>query len=444
MKQLAAIGLCLSSWLAGIAPAYATDHDTLLYRLHHTIAGSHPYIQKLVHDQLILRNQASQRLQRCLLRIDDKAPIHADLVLYVNYDRGWHAMQKVANCYGEERGTRIRVEISPAGENLASNFEQRMATGNGPDIILWAHDRVGDWAKRGYLQQINPHILLKHSIPLPTWEAGKYQGKYYGYPIAMESSALIYNKELLPSVPSSIEAFATLGLPSGIRPLEWDYKNTYFTQGLLAAGGGYAFKQNSSGWDAKDTGVNNGGSVVGLQTITNLINSGGLSPQADYGSAMDGMLTGQVAAIINGPWAWKTLQEAGVNFGVAPLPSVAGQPGKPFVGVLTYLITSQSHYPADAKRFLENYLLTEQAIALVDEEWALGGVLNISYVLNDARNPLILDSLQASLAGQLMPNIPEMSKFWSAMPAAIISATNGSNSAKVALDQAASQIQAAE
>ncbi len=34
MKQLAAIGLCLSSWLAGIAPAYATDHDTLLYRLH--------------------------------------------------------------------------------------------------------------------------------------------------------------------------------------------------------------------------------------------------------------------------------------------------------------------------------------------------------------------------------------------------------------------------
>ena len=344
-------------------------------------------------------------------------------------------MQKVANCYGEERGTRIRVEISPAGENLASNFEQRMAIGNGPDIILWAHDRVGDWAKRGYLQQINPHILLKHSIPLPTWEAGKYQGKYYGYPIAMESSALIYNKELLPSVPSSIEAFATLGLPSGIRPLEWDYKNTYFTQGLLAAGGGYAFKQNSSGWDAKDTGVNNGGSVVGLQTITNLINSGGLSPQADYGSAMDGMLTGQVAAIINGPWAWKTLQEAGVNFGVAPLPSVAGQPGKPFVGVLTYLITSQSHYPADAKRFLENYLLTEQAIALVDEEWALGGVLNISYVLNDARNPLILDSLQASLAGQLMPNIPEMSKFWSAMPAAIISATNGSNSAKVALDQ---------
>ena len=37
--------------------------------------------------------------------------------------------------------------------------------------------------------------------------------------------------------------------------------------------------------------------------------------------------------IINGPWSWANYEQAGINFGVAPLPSIDGQPSKPFIGV---------------------------------------------------------------------------------------------------------------
>ena len=256
----------------------------------------------------------------------------------------------------------------------------------------------------------------------------------------MESSALIYNKALLSSAPTSFEAFAKLGLPQDVRPIEWDYTNTYFTQGLLAANGGYAFKQTSSGWSASDVGVNNSGSVKGLAGLVNLINTHTLDSKATYASTMSGMLSGKVAAMINGPWTWKTLSDAGIQFGVAPLPTLGGSAGKPFVGVVTYLITSKSKYPHQAQAFIEDYLMSEEGTALVDAEWALGGVLNVSYVLNDSRDPLILDSLQVALAGQLMPNIPEMSKFWNVMPSAIASAAVGTLDPQVALDNAANSI----
>lgn len=414
--------------------------DSLPYRLTHTKAGQHPYIQQIFKEQLVLRNQASAKLNTCLATISDKAPATAHMTLYVNYDRGWHAMQKLANCYAKATGYRIKVEISPTGENLASNFEQKIAKGVAPDMVMWAHDRIGDWAQRGYLRSIRPSAQVRYSVPLQTWEAGKYNDHYYGYPVAMESSALIYNKALLSSAPTSFEAFAKLGLPQDVRPIEWDYTNTYFTQGLLAANGGYAFKQTSSGWSASDVGVNNSGSVKGLAGLVNLINTHTLDSKATYASTMSGMLSGKVAAMINGPWTWKTLSDAGIQFGVAPLPTLGGSAGKPFVGVVTYLITSKSKYPHQAQAFIEDYLMSEEGTALVDAEWALGGVLNVSYVLNDSRDPLILDSLQVALAGQLMPNIPEMSKFWNVMPSAIASAAVGTLDPQVALDNAANSI----
>ena len=442
MKYFSFTGIALCSLLATQA-VYAAN-DSLSYRLTHTKAGQHPYIQQIFKEQLVLRNQGSPALRSCLATVTDTAPAKASMTLYVNYDRGWHAMQKLANCYAKATGFQIKVEISPAGENLASNFELKMKNGSAPDIVMWAHDRIGDWAQRGYLRPMRPSALVRYSVPLQTWEAGKYNNRYYGYPVAMESSALIYNKALLSSAPTSFEAFAKLNLPQDVRPIEWDYTNTYFTHGILAANGGYAFKQTSSGWDATDVGVNNSGAVKGLQGLVDLINTHTLDAKATYGSTMAGMLSGNVAAMINGPWTWKTLADAGIKFGVAPIPTIGGSAGKPFVGVLTYLVTSKSKYPQHAQQFIENYLMSEDGIALVDAEWALGGVLNISYVLNDSRDPLILDSLQVGIAGQLMPNIPEMSRFWSTMPSAIASAAAGTLSPQIALDNAANSIKTAK
>ena len=44
----------------------------------------------------------------------------------------------------------------------------------------------------------------------------------------------------------------------------------------------------------------------------------------------------------------------GIRFGVAPIPAVAGQPARPFVGVLGCMITAPSRLKDVAREFLEH------------------------------------------------------------------------------------------
>jgi maltose/maltodextrin transport system substrate-binding protein len=414
--------------------------DTLLYRLFTTDAGQHPYIQDIFHQQFVLRNKANFRLKRCLTNISADVPESADITLYVNYDRGYTAMQKLGNCYTQKTGISIAVEHALPGDDMAGIYSDRAASGDAPDLILWAHDRIGQWVEDGYISPISPRRRMFNSVPLTTWEGGKYKGEYYGFPIAIESSALIYNKALTNQPPTSFEEISALDL-GAVKAIEWDYKNTYFTWGLLAADGGYPFLQTADGWNASDIGVNNAGAVTGLSAVKNLVETGALDPAANYDSMNEGFLNGSVAMIINGPWSWPTYEAAGIDIGIAPLPTVAGQNGKPFSGIMMYLVSSQSPFQSEAQSFVQNYLLTEEGVALIEEDYPLGGVLNISYVLSDDNNPRILDTLQVAVSGQQMPNIAEMSNFWNPMAKAIEQAISGELTVREALDQAAVEMQ---
>jgi maltose/maltodextrin transport system substrate-binding protein len=53
-----------------------------------------------------------------------------------------------------------------------------------------------------------------------------------------------------------------------------------------------------------------------------------------------------------------------------------------------------------------------------------------------ASNPLIQTTYESTLNGEIMPNIPQMGKFWSSLAAALEVATNGQASAQMALDEA--------
>ncbi|MFP3490446.1 hypothetical protein R0K20_22875, partial [Staphylococcus sp. SIMBA_130] len=73
-----------------------------------------------------------------------------------------------------------------------------------------------------------------------------------------------------------------------------------------------------------------------------MIEQGVLAGDADYGSMMEGFKAGDVAMIINGPWAWSELRDAGIDVGIADVPTTTGEPGRPFVGVLAAGISAVS------------------------------------------------------------------------------------------------------
>ena len=143
---------------------------------------------------------------------------------------------------------------------------------------------------------------------------------------------------------------------------------------LVAANGGYAFKKTATGYDVKDTGVNNAGAKAGVGYISEMIKSGHLEKGIDYG-VMDAKFNkGEVAMMINGPWAWSNLDKSGIKYGVAQLPTLKGKPAKAFVGVLGATINAASPNKDLAIEFLENYLLTDAGLAPMNADKPLGAV----------------------------------------------------------------------
>ena len=66
------------------------------------------------------------------------------LTLWVNGDKGYNGIAKVGERYTKKTGVKVTVAHP---DQVEVKFQQTAATGNGPDIFLWAHDRFGEWAK---------------------------------------------------------------------------------------------------------------------------------------------------------------------------------------------------------------------------------------------------------------------------------------------------------
>jgi maltose/maltodextrin transport system substrate-binding protein len=151
---------------------------------------------------------------------------------------------------------------------------------------------------------------------------------------------------------------------------------------------------------------------------------------------------GTVAMMISGPWAWDNVRKVGIDFTVAPLPSVGGKPSRPFVGVLGCMITAPSKVKDIAREFLENHLLRIEGLKTVSADVPLGTPANKAYFAELAGDPHIRATMDNARAGEPIPNIPETGRFFPAMDAALEALSQGRQSPKDALDGAAARMKA--
>jgi maltose/maltodextrin transport system substrate-binding protein len=266
-------------------------------------------------------------------------------------------------------------------------------------------------------------------------------GKTWGYPLSVEAIGLIYNKDLVPIPPKSFDDVIKLDKQlsaKGKKAILWDYNNTYFTWPLLAAAGGYVFARDAKGdLDPKKVGVNNAGALKGAELLASMVKSGVMPKGANYSTMEAAFSKGDVAMMITGPWAWDNAKKSKINFGVAPIPSVAGKPGKPFVGVLGCMIAAPSPNKDVAKEFLESYVLTLDGLKKINADVPLGTPANKAFFKELSADSNIRATMENVSLGEPMPNIPEMGKFWAAMASALENITNGRQTPKAALDGAA-------
>jgi maltose/maltodextrin transport system substrate-binding protein len=363
------------------------------------------------------------------------------LLVWINGDKGYNGLQKVGDEFAKKAGVPVTVEHP---EDAPGKFQQAAAAGKGPDIFCWPHDRMGEWAKSGLIVPINPSKRVRDEVEETAWKAFAYQGKTWGYPISVEAIGLIYNKALVKTPPKSFDDVLKIDKElsaQGKKAILWDYNNTYFTWPILAAGGGYVFGRDAKGeLDPSKVGVNNPGAVTGAQLLADMIKNGQMPKGSGYAEMESAFTKGNVAMMISGPWAWDNLRKANIDFGVAPIPDVAGKPSKPFVGVLGCMIAAPSKSKDIAKEFIENHLMRPEGLKMVNADVPLGTPANKAFFTELSSNPNIKATMENARRGEPMPNIPEMGRFWSSMASALENITNGRQSPKEALDAAAARM----
>ena len=376
----------------------------------------------------------------CLAPMPLFAWANGELLIWMDADRG-HALEPMAQKFEHDFGLKVRVE---APEKLTDSFPLAAQAAKGPDVVVWAHDKLGEWADGGLIAPIEVSDELAKRFFPKARQAVLHNHRVWGYPLALETVTLIYNRTLLDGpAPSELSQLASINQTMktkhpGVTTILWDYKSPYYSWGILASAGGYVFERKGTNYNLKHVGVASPGAVEGLSDLVALIRTGLLPKSVSYSAVEELMGQGKLAMMISGPWAWSNLIRRGIDFGVAPMPGVNGHPGRPFVAATVAYLNRSSPNQDIAKEFVEHYLLTEGGLTAMDRAKPIGIPALISLYGPMAAANAQLRQLKACVdGGEVLPNIPQMGRFFSAVGAALQIATEGRASAKAALQEAA-------
>jgi maltose/maltodextrin transport system substrate-binding protein len=366
--------------------------------------------------------------------------VDGELSLWMDADRV-PAMQEAGRKFEHDYGIKVNVD---ATENIPNNFPLAAQSNKGPDIVIFAHDKVGEWADGGLIAPIAVPESYRSRFDPKAWEAVQHRREYWGYPLCFEVVELIYNKKLVQDPPPAqlsdlLEVDKRLKTEHpGVATILWDYDSPYYSWGIFASGGAYVFGKTDEGYDTKNIGIDTPGAVDALNQLIGLVRAGVLPRAASVaGMPKQMMAEGKLAMMISGPWDWPDLMKSGIDFGIAPIPGIQGAPGRAFVGVSIAYINRSSPNVDIAREFLEHYAITDEALAAANKLKPLGiPALNSLYESMSKNDGLLREMKVCADYGEVMPNIPQTGRFWSAMGSALQIATNGQATADAALAEA--------
>jgi maltose/maltodextrin transport system substrate-binding protein len=375
----------------------------------------------------------------CLAATPLLAWTNGELLIWVDADRG-RTLEPIAQRFESDFGIKATIE---APEKITDIFPLAAQVAKGPDIVIWAHDKVGEWADGGLIAPVEISDEFGRKFFPKALQAVLHKGRTWGYPIALETVTLIYNRRLLDGPPPRDLSQLVLVNQKiktenpGVTTILWDYKSAYYSWGILDSAGGYVFGKKGTDYDLNNVGVATPGAVDGLSEIIGLVHAGILPNSVSYSVVEELMARDKLAMMISGPWAWSNLVQRGIDFGVAPIPGVNGKPGRPFVGVMVAYVNRSSPNHDLVKEFVEGYLLTEEGLTAMNNGKPIGIPALISLYDRMAKDNTRLQQLKISVDyGVVMPNVPQMGRFFSAVGAALQISTEGRASALEALREA--------
>ncbi|WP_244834928.1 maltose ABC transporter substrate-binding protein [Clostridium sp. BJN0001] len=346
------------------------------------------------------------------------------------------ALQPVVEKWSKDNGVAVKLQ---ADKSDMQAFIQAANSSKGPDIMFGlANDNLGTFQKAGTLAEVPEGIINEDEYTSKNVvDAVTLDGKQYAVPIAQETIALFYNKDKVKEVPKTMEEVVELGKTVGFRYAVADFYRSF---GFLSAQGGYVFKDNNGTLDPSDIGLGNEGAVKGYQFIQDLVVKNELmAPDITDDIAKGDFQSGASAFYISGPWDIQTFKDAGVNFGVVPMPTLGGKNVSTFMGVQAAFVSSKSKNK-DLAWKLVKYLTENSTDALVEKGNRIpatkAGVESDTFKNRENMDQFLA---QAKLATP-MPNISEVQAMWGPGEDGIKALVSGQLDAQACGDQIVAQI----
>jgi len=343
---------------------------------------------------------------------------------------------------------KVKIQEMPYAQQI-EKLRLDGPAGIGPDVLVIPHDQVGGAVVQGLLSELKVDAKYMDSFTKPAVDAQTYEGKLYGIPKAVETIVLVYNKDILPK---ALETFDDLIKVSKEQRAANKYgllakfDEIYYSYGVVAGMGGYIFGQNANGsLNVNDIGLANQGTIDAV-TFLKSFYADGLFPAGIVGetgaNAIDSLFTEKkAAAVITGPWAFKPYQDAGVNYGVAPLPTLPnGEHMRSFLGVKGYSVSTYSTQKELAQQFIEFINQPEYAKIRFEKTGEIPPVKSLiddPVIKGDEKARAV--AIQAGYAVP-MPSVPEMQEVWTPSNSALQLSVTGKQDVKAALNGAVKTI----
>ena len=367
----------------------------------------------------------------------------------------WEDIQKslgneeAVAAFEKQHDVKVNVLEIPYGGQIES-LRMDGPAGTGPDVVLIPHDQIGGAVIQGLLSPLQVDKSVTDTFSQSSIDALTYNGVLYGLPKSVETVFMVYNKDLVPELPETMDEIFELSKKfreDGNYGLLAKWDELYYTYGILTGmGEADVFAKKADGsYDSNKILLNTKGAVDGAEYIQKFYNSG-VFPAGIIGNnglnAIDSLFTSGKAAIVQtGPWSLQPYKDAGINYGVAPLPKLpSGEDMGSFMGVKSYSISTFSQNKELAQEFItfvNNYDNAKRRFELTGEVPAVMKLMDDPVIKNDAGASAVAEQ---SVHATSMPSIPEMNEVWGPVNTALQLIATDKQDPKSALDSAVTSI----
>lgn len=225
-------------------------------------------------------------------------------------------------------------------DGFIDRYTTSVAAGIGPDLFLFHNEYLGDWVRDGLVLDLSRYEgwLSNDFFPIAI-ESMRVDDSLYGVPFSASTVALYYNKSLVDFPPTTTaELLAAVESGQVLASLQ----DAYFLYGFFGAFGGELL--DADGYCIADQ----WGFVEAMEYLVDLQDAGAIF-DIDYGLVEDMFSSGEVAMLINGPWALDYYKsDLGDDLGVIKLPAGPGGGAGNLVGVEGFFVNPNTMFPDEA------------------------------------------------------------------------------------------------